>query len=163
MKIDQPIVKTDTEIFCNKCGMSCKGTTGSFNGLIEAEVMGGYDSTHLDDGDVYKFSLCERCLKELIDSFKLFSKQGNIHSPDNYNPDFDRRKYFGEGVKLWEDLPEEERKMWISSLGNHDWLKEVPREELIVALYEIEQREELSERDLEYIAEIKGILKERKP
>ena len=65
--------RDDAEIFCNKCGMSCRGHVGNFNGLIEARIYGAYDSTHLNDGDIYKFSLCERCLVELFNSFKLTS------------------------------------------------------------------------------------------
>jgi hypothetical protein len=75
-----------TEIFCNKCGMSCRGHVGNLNGLIEATVSGAYDSTHLEDGDVYTFSLCERCIKELIDSFQLYAKQGNYLFPEDNQP-----------------------------------------------------------------------------
>lgn len=69
----QDLCNPDKEIFCNLCGMSCRGVVGNFNGLIEAKVYGAYDSTHLGDGDIYKFSLCERCLSELFDKFKLTS------------------------------------------------------------------------------------------
>ena len=74
------------EIFCNKCGMSCRGHIGNFNGLIEAKVVGAYDSTHIDDGDIYIFSLCERCLKELFDNFHFPAKYGNEMYPELWTP-----------------------------------------------------------------------------
>lgn len=72
------------EIFCNKCTMSCRGHIGNFNGLIEQEVRGAYDSSHLNDGDIYKFSLCEQCLLELFKTFKLTSHYiGSYICPEN--------------------------------------------------------------------------------
>lgn len=58
------------DIICNKCGNSCFGEM-NYNGLIEAEVSGGYDSTHLLDGESYQFSICESCLDEIFNSFKI--------------------------------------------------------------------------------------------
>jgi hypothetical protein len=86
-------VEEIVDIFCNKCGMSCKGHIGNFNGLIEAKVSGSFDSTHLDDGDMYCFSLCERCLKELIDSFKLYAKQGNYLFSEEKMSDLERQNH----------------------------------------------------------------------
>ena len=68
------------DILCNKCGNSCNVVSlpgvdaldiNDYYGLIEASVSGGYCSTGLEDGKVYTFSLCENCLKELFDGFKL--------------------------------------------------------------------------------------------
>lgn len=70
------------EIFCNKCGISCMGFMGRPIGLIEVSVCGEYDSTHLQDGDVYEFSLCEKCLKEMIDGFKLYAYKGDYLYPE---------------------------------------------------------------------------------
>lgn len=66
---------------CNLCGLSC--TLGDdaprcdYNGgLINASVSGGYFSTAgngegaLDDGESYKFSLCEWCLDWLFSRFQ---------------------------------------------------------------------------------------------
>lgn len=94
-KIVTPVTEIE-EIFCNKCGLSCRSPYGDFYGLIEVEVTGGYNSTHLEDGEVHKFSLCERCVSELIASFYYSSFQGNYIAPD---PDlqvegFDPKKYF---------------------------------------------------------------------
>lgn len=58
------------DVICNKCGKSCFDTM-NFNGLINAEVYGSYDSKILEDFKKYKFDLCEVCLKDLFDSFKI--------------------------------------------------------------------------------------------
>lgn len=71
--------RVTTDILCNKCGESCQPKDASeregqflgWYGLIEATVGGGYYSTHLDDGFEYTFSLCEPCLYELFQTFKL--------------------------------------------------------------------------------------------
>lgn len=164
MKATRTVLKPTQEIedvFCNKCGMSCRGHIGNLNGLIEATVSGGYDSTHLDDGDVYTFSLCEGCLKALIDSFKLYAKQGNYLFPEEDNPpDFDRRKYVGEGICFWSDLSDEEKAKWRKSIMEDsilDHLDEVPRTELIVWLYE----EQNDTNDSKTIEALKNELKRR--
>jgi hypothetical protein len=48
-----------------------QATGDFFYGLVENTVSGGYHSTALSDGCRYKFSLCERCLATLFDSFLL--------------------------------------------------------------------------------------------
>jgi hypothetical protein len=68
----------ESEIFCNKCSMSCRGHIGNFNGLIEARVSGAYDSSHIEDGAIYIFSLCEKCVMDLVNSFKLDAYKGNF-------------------------------------------------------------------------------------
>ena len=71
-----------TDILCNLCGLSCVlGCQGSqargTHGLIEALVVGGYESTPgnghgaLDDLVRYRFSLCEWCLDWLFAQFKI--------------------------------------------------------------------------------------------
>lgn len=168
MKIKPEFLHTKAdgaEIFCNKCGMSCKGHLGGFNGLIEAEVIGGYDSTHLDDLDVYIFSLCESCLKTMFETFMFPARQGNIAHPDNYNDNFDRHKYLSEGVKLWCDLSEDEKVLWkdlITSKSILDDLQEVPREELIVWLYDVENKTEKVGNEEKTINAIRTELKRRK-
>lgn len=91
-KLTKPVTQV-TEIFCNKCGLSCRSAIpmDEFNGLIEAIVTGGYGSTHLEDGGVYKFTLCERCLVDLFKEFKTNPFQGNLMIPnvDNQAADFD--------------------------------------------------------------------------
>lgn len=62
-------------ILCNRCG-ECMRPLGTSNeqyphGLEKAEVTGGYDSYHLFDCTTYKFSICEKCLRELFNQFKI--------------------------------------------------------------------------------------------
>ena len=66
----ETVVTVTDDIICNKCGGSCKCEM-NFNGLIEMSVIGAYDSTHLDDMRKYVFSLCEKCLSGLFDSFAI--------------------------------------------------------------------------------------------
>ena len=55
---------------CNKCGREMKHSFGNICGL-EAYVEGCYGCDVLDDCTSYEFDLCEYCLKDLLDSFKL--------------------------------------------------------------------------------------------
>lgn len=69
-------VEVTEDIFCNKCGESCREDTlpedvAGFYGLIEARVTGGYFSPALEDMTCYDFSLCEKCLKQLFDDFRI--------------------------------------------------------------------------------------------
>lgn len=94
-------VDCTVDVLCNKCGESCippdarvergqpvKWIEGQglvaithdealilrgpcLYGLIEQTVSGGYDSYALEDLQKYTFSLCEGCLKELFDAFKI--------------------------------------------------------------------------------------------
>jgi hypothetical protein len=69
-------VEVIDDVVCNKCGGSCyAGDFGvgekAFEGLIEAEVNGGYYSKRLGDMNKYVFSLCEDCVVELFRSFKI--------------------------------------------------------------------------------------------
>jgi hypothetical protein len=76
------------DVLCNACGNSCKVLVGrnskgeeilDYGGcLVDAEVCGGYGSKYLDDGDQYKFDLCESCVATLIKSFKIDAKVGNF-------------------------------------------------------------------------------------
>lgn len=73
-------------IHCNKCGEMCTTPTlelheqrhGAFGnsrrdwyGLIEVGFTTGYFSDVLPDGTAYRFSLCEPCVKELMNTFKI--------------------------------------------------------------------------------------------
>lgn len=64
--IDSDVIE---DIICNKCGKSCRNHL-NFEGLIEAVCSGGYGSIIIGDETSIKFSLCEPCLGELINSFK---------------------------------------------------------------------------------------------
>lgn len=73
-----------TEHLCNLCGLSCtlgKDEGAAYpdlrGGLIDATVVGGYDSTPgngygaLDDLVRHRFSLCEFCLDWLFSQFQI--------------------------------------------------------------------------------------------
>ena len=66
------------DVICNKCGKSCKEAEPvdmvDYCGLIEVTVSGGYFSPALNDGTHYTFSMCEHCLKELFETFKIEPK-----------------------------------------------------------------------------------------
>jgi hypothetical protein len=68
-------VEVIEEILCNKCGESCipgkHDEVYDAYGLIEKTARGGYWSPELYDDVSYTFSLCEKCLRELFDSFKI--------------------------------------------------------------------------------------------
>ena len=65
---------------CNKCGEDCNSVKSDsdpgipeqmFYGLLNAKVLGNYYSPVLEDCTAYKFDICEKCLKELFDSFVI--------------------------------------------------------------------------------------------
>jgi hypothetical protein len=67
-------VRTRESFTCNLCGRNlCALSEHDTNpyGLIDATVVGGYNSTALADRATYKFSLCERCLRSIFHGFKI--------------------------------------------------------------------------------------------
>lgn len=58
------------DVTCNRCGGTCMSREGERYGL-SALVSGGYESTHLEDMTAYQFDLCEKCLVELFEEFKI--------------------------------------------------------------------------------------------
>jgi len=81
MKITQKEMvekEVTVDVFCNKCGGSCKRYEGpGFAGLIEKTVRG--DGPTLMDLTNYTFSLCEDCLDKLFKTFKI-----QVHMQDHY-------------------------------------------------------------------------------
>lgn len=81
------------DVVCNKCGDSCvpkfivkhneklteaQKISSQLNrgfvdahGLIEQIVRGSFNSEHLDDMTTYTFSMCEKCLVDLFETFKI--------------------------------------------------------------------------------------------
>lgn len=62
------------DILCNKCGVSLKRGDDpklGFRGMVEVIVEGAVGSPKLVPGNEYAFSLCEHCLVELWETFKL--------------------------------------------------------------------------------------------
>ena len=117
---------------CNKCGMSCQGHVGNWNGLINCEVAGAYDSSHFDDGAVFIFSLCEKCLVDLFATFKLSAYVGNFLNPDDKDI-LDMKKYHG-GVD-WPSESKSELVELIKSWKDDDKFKEYSTESLTDLLY----------------------------
>lgn len=73
------------DIICNKCGRSCKDSSEmNYEGLLEISVEGGYASI-LGDTVKYTFSLCEECLKELFESFKIKCEKRSGMFAGDYN------------------------------------------------------------------------------
>ncbi len=67
----QQTITVVSDIICNKCGESCKSNFHGYEGLLEAEVFGGYGSEHVGDMNKHKFSMCEKCFMELSATFKI--------------------------------------------------------------------------------------------
>lgn len=66
------IVRDPDSYVCNGCGGGlCPRNDSCPYGLVEAVVDGGYSSTHLSDSVNYRFSLCEKCLREMFDKFAV--------------------------------------------------------------------------------------------
>lgn len=85
-KMKKVKMKVIEDVLCNKCGDSLVSARDiidnpmredvgeeqlSFSGLTEVMVIGGFYSSHLDDMTSYHFSLCEKCIKEMMDSFVI--------------------------------------------------------------------------------------------
>lgn len=68
---DKRIIKHPESQLCNKCGQNLCPPEPNVNwkypdGLVDALVIGSYDSTHLLDLNAYCFSLCELCLRNMF-------------------------------------------------------------------------------------------------
>jgi hypothetical protein len=119
MKKTKIVKKTEdqevtTDVICNLCGDSCavgnwsdqivddKSVKGKdsqeneYGGLIETVVHGGFHSNKLEDMASYRFSLCEVCLRGLMNKFKV-----PVEIKNNYLNDFVSEKDY---PKIMEDL-----------------------------------------------------------
>jgi hypothetical protein len=95
------------EILCNRCG-GYQRPIGSHNeqyahGLEDATITGGYDSYHLFDMTSYKFSICEKCLREMFNQFAIkptvIDRLGSIEGPaDPWAEDQEQYEY-----RVWKD------------------------------------------------------------
>lgn len=70
-----------SDVLCNKCGESTY-INGHQYGVPDAHMYGGYSSKHIDDGAVYKFDLCEKCARDLVDTFKIPALVSNAWFPE---------------------------------------------------------------------------------
>jgi hypothetical protein len=107
-------------ILCNVCGDNLVinydnlgpgvGPGGEIRGLAHAKVTGGYFSDHLLDLNMYDFSICEKCLREMFLKFKI--------KPDIYDV-----SVFGEirgTIPFESDQYCYEDNMWRKSGKDHD-------------------------------------------
>lgn len=68
-------IEFTVDLICNKCGKTLKqelttdGDIFNYCGLEEVKMECGYGSEN--DGTVFVFSLCEKCVMELMKSFKI--------------------------------------------------------------------------------------------
>lgn len=60
------------DVICNKCGESCYNIEQDPYSLegVSVGFTGGYYSKYLGDMNQYKFDLCEKCLWDLMKTFK---------------------------------------------------------------------------------------------
>lgn len=65
------LIENPKYILCNMCGDSLSKNEYSISGLKDIKVSGGYYSYYLLDNNLYKFNLCEKCLRELFMQFKI--------------------------------------------------------------------------------------------
>lgn len=105
------------DVICNICKKSCsnaklKGHPHQFGyeGLVEAEVHGGYDSEVLGDMVSYRFSICEHCLNSKI--FPLFKIPYDIKSHD-YSGEYLPLKEYKKVVTKADKASKEE---WIKAI-----------------------------------------------
>jgi uncharacterized cysteine cluster protein YcgN (CxxCxxCC family) len=61
------------DVICNKCGKTCRlGEAEPVNfGGLRGVAHGQFGSEHLKDCHEYRFDLCEQCLRETFDTFKI--------------------------------------------------------------------------------------------
>ena len=62
-------VEVIDEIICNTCGEAIN-TEWEAEGMIETECSFGYDSKYFGDGAEIKFTICEKCLFEIVAKMK---------------------------------------------------------------------------------------------
>jgi hypothetical protein len=99
------IIRKSEAYICNNCGGTlCLPLTGNSHkyphGLIDAKISGGYESTYLTDMTTYEFSLCEKCLRVMFESFKI---KPDVNDADgfsdySYEKDLEWHKYV-----MWRD------------------------------------------------------------
>lgn len=101
------------DILCNMCGLTTSLSNpdgmnpNQFDGLINATVQGGYDSTPgngngaLDDTSTYTFSLCEFCLDHIFKNAVIPPVVDNGYEKEDFRPAAQRVK-----EDHWRNYPE---------------------------------------------------------
>lgn len=94
---DMRIVEVVVGFVCNKCGTvyTVGEVKNAEEGLIGCEIAAGYGACHLTDGIKYTFSICEKCLSELFDTFTVPVQQVDCN-PDSDVPESALLELFGD-------------------------------------------------------------------
>lgn len=102
---DKRKVIEPSQVLCNLCGGKMTPihdhNSNEIMGLQDLVVVGGYNSYHLSDMNIYTFSLCEECLRKLFVQSKIkplvFYSMGPI---DRDHWEEDQRWY---EYRVWKD------------------------------------------------------------
>jgi hypothetical protein len=84
-------------MFCNNCGDCLADEDQSLNQTLGAEnlsVKGCYSSTHLTDCTKYTFSLCEKCLRSMFESFKIPPKVNDTRTDFSFSYKKEREDFY---------------------------------------------------------------------
>jgi len=60
-----------TSILCNKCGKEMITQCSPGGNGVSVVYQAGFDAELYTDGDSVEFEVCEKCLKEFTESFKI--------------------------------------------------------------------------------------------
>ena len=60
-----------TSVLCNRCGAEMKTECSPKGNGINVRYEAGYDSVEFGDGSIVDFDLCEGCLSQLVEEFKI--------------------------------------------------------------------------------------------
>lgn len=109
------------EILCNMCGdtMCPIGTMNEQtpHGLVDAKVVGGFDSYHLLDMNCYEFSFCEKCLRQMFMQCKIkpFVHGAWEHPVDGVTP----LVHTSQQWTFEQDQESYEYRVWCDTGGHH--------------------------------------------
>jgi hypothetical protein len=108
------------DILCNMCG-ECSRPIGTSNeqyhqGLEAVEVKGGYESYHLSDMTTYKFTFCEKCLRQMFMKCKI---KPIVNDSDYDILPWDPPIPDGSSLKWERDQEAYEYRIWKDTGGHH--------------------------------------------
>lgn len=119
-------VRDPAEQLCNLCGgrlchkiktESGLWDTDAPSGLIDAKVVGGYESYHLFDMSQYTFSFCEECLRKLFIQCKIKPQINNLQFPQIIDENSSYEE--GEDISWKDDQTSYEYRVWRDYGGHH--------------------------------------------
>jgi hypothetical protein len=73
------------------------------HGLVDAKVIGGYESYHLLDMSRYTFSFCEKCLRQLFVQCKIKPEVHDMDFNGNATEDTWERDHESYEYRVWKD------------------------------------------------------------